>query len=301
MDLAATLIVSRFLHFAAAMLLFGAAGFCGLLAPREIGRKLASRLHAAEGVLAWLVLVTAIAWLCCETGQIANGWADAANPATIWKVLTATTFGNLWSVHLVLALAAVATLLWRGRAGQQALALTTALVLMSLGFVGHAADQPGLPGLLQRLNDALHLLSSGFWVGSLPPLLLVLAMLRQPETRDAAGTALRRFSSLGHVAVALALLTGVINTLLIVGGLPLDFSVPYQLLLSLKIALVLLMLTLALVNRYVTVPRLCTGPTALRRLAAGTIGEIVIGAAVIALVSAFAILDPMGMDMSGGS
>lgn len=301
MDLAAVLIASRFLHFCAAMLLFGAAGFCGLLAPGCFGRQLADRLARSEVVLAWLVFATAIAWLCCETGQIANGWADAVDPATIWKVLTATTFGTVWSVHLILALLVLPALLLRGRAGQQGLAVVVALVLMSLGFIGHAADQPGVLGLFQRLNDALHLLSGGFWVGSLPPLLLVLLMLRKPETRDAAGIILRRFSSLGHVAVAVVLLTGVINTLLIVGGLPTDFAAPYQLLLSIKIALVLVMVSIALFNRYITVPRLARGPDAIRGLAFGTVAEIVIGAVVIALVSAFATFDPMGMDMSGGS
>jgi putative copper export protein len=57
------------------------------------------------------------------------------------------------------------------------------------------------------------------------------------------------------------------------------------------------MMTIALVNRYVTVPRLFKGPAAFRGLVAGTIAEIVIGATVIALVSAFATFDPMGMDM----
>jgi putative copper resistance protein D len=299
MDLAAALVVSRFLHFSTAMLLFGTACFCGLLAPRGFGRQLADRLRLPEVVLAWLVLATALAWLCCETGQIANGWADAVDPATIWKVLTGTTFGNVWSIRLVLVLLPLVALLRHGRRAQQGLALAAALILMSLGFVGHAADQPGPLGLFHRLNHALHLLSSGFWVGSLPPLLVVLLMLRNPATQAAAGTVLRRFSSLGHGAVALVLATGVIDTLLIVGGLPTDFAVPYQLLLSLKIALVGLMLTIALVNRYVTVPRLANGPTAHRNLAAGTIAEIAIGAAVIALVSVFATLDPMGMNMGG--
>jgi putative copper resistance protein D len=102
-----------------------------------------------------------------------------------------------------------------------------------------------------------------------------------------------RFSTSGHVAVALVIATGLIDTLLVVGKLPLDWSLPYQLLLAAKMALVAVMVGLAVVNRYVFVPRLARnrdGATA--AILRATMAEIAIGTAVLALVAWFGTLDP---------
>ncbi|SQC92822.1 Inner membrane protein YebZ [Cedecea neteri] len=67
-------------------------------------------------------------------------------------------------------------------------------------------------------------------------------------------TAMMRFSRYGHLAVAAVLVTGVVNSLLILGWtLPLESG--YFRLLALKVGLVLVMVTLALINRYILVPR----------------------------------------------
>lgn len=79
---------------------------------------------------------------------------------------------------------------------------------------------------------------------------------------------------------------------MIVGGLPIDWSAPYQQLLCLKIAGVGVMLALALANRYIAVPRLSRQETAIIWLRAGTIAEIVIATVVIALVAVFGMLEP---------
>jgi putative copper resistance protein D len=299
MDLATALIACRFLHFSAGMLLFGASLFCGALAPPDFGSTLRRTLRWPELALAVLLIVTGLAWLGLETGEIGNGWGDTVDPGTIGAVLTGTSFGAVWSVRLVLILLPLLALLLRGRRGDWALAIASGLVLASLGFVGHAADQDGLLGLVHRLNHALHLLSAGFWVGCLPPLLLALLLLGKTDLRRDIGLTLQRFSGVGHVAVALVLLTGIVNTLLIVGGPPIDFASPYQLLLAIKIALVLLMIGVALVNRYVAVPRLARTNWALRSIVIGTCAEMLLGAIVVALVSAFATFDPMRM--GGGS
>jgi putative copper resistance protein D len=103
-----------------------------------------------------------------------------------------------------------------------------------------------------------------------------------------------RFSTIGHFVVALAIASGAINLYLVVGGLPLDWSFPYQVLLAIKIALVGVMTAQALVNRYLFVPRLSHhAPGALRALARGTKAEIGLGACVLLLVAWFGTLDPM--------
>ena len=94
--------------------------------------------------------------------------------------------------------------------------------------------------------------------------------------------------------MALTLVTGVVNTVLVLGAWPVDLNSPYQALLVLKILLVAVMVGIALYNRYVSTVQLGRRPeSSARALVSGTIGEIVLGAIVIALVSAFATYAPV--------
>lgn len=63
-----------------------------------------------------------------------------------------------------------------------------------------------------------------------------------------------RFSRVGHYAVAGVLLTGTINSLLIL-GVHIPWQAGYVQLLLFKCALVALMVAIALANRYFLVPR----------------------------------------------
>ena len=68
-----------------------------------------------------------------------------------------------------------------------------------------------------------------------------------------------RFSRVGHYAVAGVLLTGIINTLFIV-GINVPWHAPYVQLLLFKCALVMMMVAIALANRYFLVPRFARRP-----------------------------------------
>ena len=105
---------------------------------------------------------------------------------------------------------------------------------------------------------------------------------------------MRRFSTAGHGAVALVIATGAGNIALVLKTWRLDGSSPYQVLLSAKILVVLVMTVLAIVNRYVLVPRMAVDRGgALRALRAATVAEIALGAAAIACVSVFGLLEPV--------
>ena len=52
------------------------------------------------------------------------------------------------------------------------------------------------------------------------------------------------------------------------------------------------MIGLALVNRYVVTPRLAPGAPTQRALLVTSLAEVALGAAAVALVSVFALLDP---------
>jgi putative copper resistance protein D len=167
------------------------------------------------------------------------------------------------------------------------------LQLVALAGVGHAAMRDGWPGMLQQANHALHLISAAFWTGGLLPLLLLMREARQIEFRTDAIRCMMRFSRYGHLAVALALLTGIVNSLLI-AGTPLDWRITlWSELLVVKVLLVLMMIGIALINRYLLVPRFRrAGSTATQQFIRLTQLELLLAMGVIGLVSVFATLSP---------
>jgi putative copper resistance protein D len=113
------------------------------------------------------------------------------------------------------------------------------------------------------------------------------------ETRPYAIATLIRFSTCGHVAVALVILTGILNSAIILQRLPTDLSSRYIQLLLVKIALVMVMTGVAIFNRYRLVPLIPTQPQlAYQRLASATKLELVLSLVVMLLVSWFATLSP---------
>jgi putative copper resistance protein D len=129
------------------------------------------------------------------------------------------------------------------------------------------------------LNDALHVLAGCAWLGSLLALPGCLARLRDPAFCTEAKTALRRFSSAGHLAVALVIATGIVNTVLALQRWPTDFTSTYQMLLVAKIACVAGMTALALMSRYILVPGMLTQPDrAIIQIRYGTYAELALGA-----------------------
>jgi putative copper resistance protein D len=287
------LCLCRLLHFTAAFLLFGASAFLWAIAPPDAVARLAKRLWPVISLSLFVIAGTAIGWLLLAAGEMGEGWGDILNVGVVKDVLLGTAFGRVWQLRLgfVFLLIAVAALsrrqLWRN------MALAGALVLGSLGFVGHAAMETDKTALPHELNHAAHLLSAGFWIGGLVPLLLLLLQGSYSRSVDASiWTALSRFSGAGHFAVALVLATGAINTWLIVGGWPVSPDSTYQLLLRTKIMLVLTMVGLAVINRYVFVPLIKSGRWPLKLLCWSTIGEISLGFSVICLVSYFAMVEP---------
>lgn len=286
------LIICRFLHFCAAMLLFGSSAFNGLVVPARLRDDPQPVQRRIDVALALSTVITMVVWLCLEAGEAGDGWEDIVNPDVLWSVLTATGFGAVWAFRLALGVLLLVALALPANTRKWSMLVLSAALLASLGLVGHAAMEEGTVGWLHRLNHALHLLSAGFWIGCLPPLLGCLLQLRG-SSRPGLVETLKRFSGSGHIAVALVLITGIVNTWLILGvGWP-NLSSPYQLLLAIKVSLVATMVLIAVTNRYVIVPRLGDESRALRALAIGTIGEVALGAIVIGLVSAFATFDPV--------
>lgn len=277
------------------MLLWGSFGFLATLVPKRLADKIGARLWLMGTLAVGVTAVTTLARLPLEAAMIGDGWGDAFNPGVLVPLLTATSVGTGWLVEAAAMLVLIgASFITPPRQRHWGMALAAGLALVALTFKGHAVMHPGMTGALQRLNDAIHVLSSGAWIGALVALVFVLARLERDSDGDEARLALRRFSFAGHFAVALTIVTGALNTWLIVGGAPLAWGVPYQALLSVKIVLVLGMAGLASANRYLIAPKLgADGPATARAIRIGAIREVVVAGFVLALVAVFGLLNPV--------
>jgi len=292
MTLDAVVAGNRLLHYLALMLVFGSSVFLWKIAAPGLCVQIDRRLMLTARMAALLALLTALAGLPLQAGEIVGSWQAAVDPAVLQKLLS-TAIGQTWLLRVLLALLLLAVSMLRQPGRLRGVAIGAGVLLASLALSGHAAMDQGLHGFLHGANHVVHLLCGGVWLGSLLPVLLCLRLLADPVACGDASLTLRRFSSAGHAAVAGVMLSGAINTMLVLGRWPTDWSSPYQLLLSLKILLTAAMVALAILNRYVFVPRMKNAaPAAIASIRRSTLIEICLGMAVLALVSVFGMLEP---------
>lgn len=239
-----------------------------------------------------VALAAAMAWLPLEAATSGEDWHAAIDGEIMRSLLFDTGVGKVWLVRVILAIALLVILV-RWRSLLKLHLVGSALLLASLALSGHASVTDGLHGLLHVLNDIAHLLSGGAWLGGLLMLPQCLKRLSDPPLNCDARTALARYSSAGHLAVALVVATGVVNAVLIIPADMINVRTTYQLLLTIKLGLVVMMIGLALVNRYVLVPQIrIRRAQSISQIRVATIFEIALGFGVLALVAIVGLLDP---------
>jgi copper resistance protein D len=180
--------------------------------------------------------------------------------------------------------------------------VTSAAALVgALAFAGHAAAGSGVESVVHQIADVLHLLAAASWVGALLPLAVLLGAAGNNHGESSvaiAREATLRFSALGIVSVATVLTTGIVNSWELAGSVRALFSTDYGRLLLVKIALFLVMLSVAAVNRLRFTPRLVQELNisarcdALRQLRNNSLIEASIGAIIILIVGALGTLPP---------
>ncbi|MGP3593265.1 copper homeostasis membrane protein CopD [Vagococcus sp. WN89Y] len=287
--LAAGYVGLRFIHFAALMLIFGSALFSAWLAPRNLRPVLIQRSLILQKSCLCVCVLSAALMYAWQGGMMGDGWNDIWRPVT-WMAVVGTQTGTALAWQIIIALLTLVAALLQSQQQKRVLLLVTLQFVLAAG-IGHAAMRDGMPGVVQRGNQLVHLLCAAFWLGGLLPLLLCQRLARG-QWQTAALYTMMRFSLYGHFAVAGVLLTGVVNTLLI-QGLMLPWHSAWGRLLLVKCALVALMVVIALVNRYVLVPRLSLkSATARRFFFYMTWAEMGLGALVLATVSLFATWEP---------
>jgi copper transport protein len=234
---------------------------------------------AAAAGLALLPLAVGLQGL----DALALSWNGLLSPLA-WRTALATAYGTTaWlmaAALLAVCIAAVAG----ARLSRPAAVVSGLLLGAALAASGHAGSAP--PQWLARPTVFLHGIAIAAWAGSLLPLILLLR-----GTQNLA--ALWRFSRAIPWVLALLLLSGVTLATLQLDGLRSLWCTVYGRILSAKLVLLLLLLSIAAVNRYALTARVQRGEPRARRWMQRLIGtELGLVLLVLALVSAWRFTPP---------
>lgn len=293
------LIVFRFAHYLAAVALFGIALFPFYSYPSralELSARLTKWRDRALVMAAIGCLVTGFLWLAFTTANMSDELRAAIDPAALLRVIQDTGFGRLWILRLglgVIAVAVAAAGVVRAPADRNdvVLLLTAGALLATLAGTGHTQEEEGVRAVVHIVADASHLLAAGAWTGGL----IVLGFLLN-NSMPGTDVALRRFSGMGSIAVAVLLASGLLNAWFLVGSVSYLTTTTYGQLLILKLCLFSGMLALAAANRFVLVPALINdnrdSTLSLAQLRRHVLGEQVLGALVLLIVSVLGTIEP---------
>jgi putative copper export protein len=286
------LAVLRGLHMAATLSLLGTAGFILWVLPAtgQDGADLLPRLVRLcrfSGIAALLLLAV---WFVLQTAIIADAADLAEVTAALPLVVQHTRYGNVILSRLGLLL--IATLLvGEAQTRLYAVVVLTALALGVQGLIGHAGAMAGQIGAVIVASESLHLSAAGVWLGALVPLWICLRRLPAPG----AASVCVRFSPIGLGCVMVLACTGLCQGMELIGSLPALFGTRYGHFALLKIALFLVALILAALNRLRLTDRLAAGGADVRRqLLVSVSFETLIGLAIVT-TAAFLASSPPAM------
>lgn len=282
-------ITLRFGNYAILALIAGVPLFLWLALGRARGAQMFARLRGPYAILLIVGAALALLGLLAATATMAGTPLLPVDWTMVTLVLSATAAGKaivLRAVLLILLLPLALATMFRTTAG---IAATAA---MTLAWSGHAAASEGIMGALHMASDFVHILAAALWIGGMGCLLLALV-------RPGKGTTLpmlHSFAVIGSIIVALLILTGLFNSLMILGinALPQALQTTYGKLLALKLVAFLAMLCLAANNRFRLTPAYEIGKENAGATMLRSIGiEILLGFFILALVSWLGIIDPM--------
>ncbi|HGN0867740.1 TPA: copper homeostasis membrane protein CopD [Providencia alcalifaciens] len=298
MSLEAFYTLTRFAHFIAAMLMCGMSMFAVIVSHGQFRVLLQDALKKSIIFSAVITIITTFCWMIAQSGLMGDGWEDALN-MDIWQGVLGTTFGQIWRWEILSAVGLFAVLFIRPITLKLYLILGFSFIILGLhAFIGHAAMHEGWLGIAHQTNQFIHLISCAYWFGGLWPFLICIQFLRSKEQLKAGletqiVVSMKRYSQLGHIAVICVLITGIINSLILLPGWPFTSTLSeYQSWLWLKIALVGLMVLLALTNRYWVVPRL-QQQGQINYLIINSWAELLLGTIAILAVAIFATYQPV--------
>ncbi|QOZ45220.1 copper resistance protein [Bradyrhizobium sp. CCBAU 53340] len=297
----APLVATRAVHFATTAMMAGNILFQASIA-EPASRELAGAAERVRTRALW------ISWGCLAIAVISGGiWLtlqavsmsgmpldEALSPDVLSTVVNETQFGQVAALRACTAVCLAICLICNRAAIARWLGLAASLAFAAmLAWTGHAGSTLGIVGYLHLAADALHILAAAAWIGGLVPLILFLAAARYSSSPSAARDAVGRFSTMGIISVATLILTGVANTVILVGSVRALIATEYGELLLVKLVVFAFMLTFAAVNRLSLTPRLgkC-GDGARASLMRNSTIELVLGLVIFAIVGLLGTLHP---------
>jgi copper transport protein len=231
-------------------------------------------------------LASAVASLGLQGLDILNlPLAGIVTPAP-WTSALATSLGT----SLLIATAAMAVAYFALRSPTMTLSrvLTSAAMAgvgLSLAATGHAATAP--PQWLTRSSLFLHGVGVAYWVGALVPLAAMAGW-----GADTLPSVLHRFSALALPVVGVLVLTGLGLSVIQLESFGALFETGYGILLSIKLALVVLLLALAALNRLYLTPAIAADGGTTRALRRSIVLECVLVVGILAAVAGWRFTPP---------
>ena len=265
--------------------------------PLEIGSRwllltgLVVLIGAAAAALARFggahdLAIAAAGWMATTIGLTLFAFAQVASAGLTVRTLASVAIGRalIWRTVAV-AVAGVALLIAARRPAQRRYllgiaALAAAIAIGVHAAAGHAATNTSWRLAVRVFSQWTHVLAIGVWLGGL---LALLAGSRGAPS-DTKAIAIRRFSRLAAIALAIVVVTGIVRTY---GELAewRDFiTADYGKAVLLKIAITVVIAGLAAINRWHSVGRSQQTLTPLRR-----VGSAELGLATVALLAAAAL------------
>ena len=242
----------------------------------------------SRGALA-IGLVSAVASLGLQGLDLLNLPPGGIVTSAPWTSALATSLGP--SLLIAIAVMAVA---WYARRSPSMLiswVLTTlamAGVGLSLAVSGHAATAP--PQWLTRPSLFLHGVAAAYWIGALVPLA---AMAHRRN--DDLPRVLRQFSAIAIPLVGLLVLSGIVLSIVQLGSVRALIETQYGIILSIKLALVILLLALAALNRFLCTPAVVADYENSRPLLRVVLLECVVVVGILAVVAGWRFTPPPRM------
>lgn len=291
----------RWLQYSGAVVLLGAPLFL-LYAFRSSDGPSLSWARPTLILAAVFITLGSGAALVTQTAVMAGSLSEAVKPASLSFMVTGTGLGMAMVVRMVTATLALLAILADkpGRGLWKLTVLAGLVVAASFAWTGHGAATEGPGGRLHLVADIVHAIAAALWLGALAALTSLLVRRTAPDDL-AIHHALQGFAGVATVAVALLVLSGMVNSWFLVGpGRVADLGATlYGQLLIAKLALFALMLALAAGNRFRLTPGLGSDLArgedprqALQRLRHSVLAEALVGCAVLGLVAVMGTLPP---------
>jgi copper transport protein len=258
----------------------GGAFFYNWISPARIGAG-ARRLT----LLSPLAVLAALACFVAETLDAVGHISGLSNVSFWWQPVAATSGVSMLATVGALTLATL-SLRRQGGSAKAVSLIGVGLAGVVFAINGHAASVS--PQLLMKPLVFLHIAAMLFWTGSLVPL-FVLIRCGQPDMADV----LVSYAGPIRSAIMILVPSGIIIAVVQLGAFSELWTSGYGVVLSMKLALLTVLLCLAALNRFSITPRIRGGDvSALRLLRFSIGGEIALVTLIFCVTSLWRFTPP---------